>query len=134
MRSIGEIIKLQNMEHPNPECRKMQEEFLKKCTEKEREQRARLFRIGNVSYRYHQLADVPQNRDSLKLYFNEWLEGLHPDIATDMKKKGLEECKTSLSFTRYVNERAGIGMDEWMKENLSNDDYIYYKEMSKLDR
>ena len=30
-------------------------------------------------------------------------------------------------FTRYVNERTDIGMDEWMKDHLSSEDYKNYK-------
>lgn len=43
-----------------------------------------------------------------------------------MKQQGLAICKTALPFLRYVNEREGIGMDEWMKEHLSEEDYEYY--------
>lgn len=120
------------MIHPNVECQKMQEDFLKNCPQEDREFHARLFRYGNAAYIYHQLADKPKNRDSLKFYYEEWLQGLPPNIAADMKEKGFEGCKTSLPFTRYVNERTDIGMDEWMKERLSKDDYSYYKEMGNL--
>lgn len=67
---------------------------------------------GNAAYIYHQLADVAKNKDSLKLYYEEWLQGLPSYIAVDMKKKGFEQCKSLFPFTRYVNERTDIGMDE----------------------
>lgn len=35
-------------------------------------------------------------------------------------------CKGILSFTRYVMEKNDIGMDEWMKKHLSEDDYNEY--------
>lgn len=114
------------MEHPNSECRKMQDEFLKNCPPEEREFHARLFRYGNAAYIYHQLVKAPKNKDSLKMYFEEWLQGLPPNIAEDMKKKGFEQCKSLFPFTRYVNERADIGMRDWMKEHLSEEDYNYY--------
>lgn len=114
------------MEHPNSECRKMQEEFLKNCPPEEREFHARLFRYGNAAYIYHQLVKAPSNKDSLKVYYEEWLQGLPPNIAEDMKKKGFEQCKSLFPFTRYVNERADIGMRDWMKEHLSEEDYNYY--------
>lgn len=118
------------MEHPNPECRKKQQEFLKNCPPEERELHARLFRCGNAAYVYHQLAKAPQNKDSLKLYYEEWLQGLPSNIAEDMKKKGFEVCRTMFPFTRYVNERADIGMRDWMKEHLSEEDYNYYIELN----
>lgn len=115
------------MKHPNPECQERQENFLKNCPEEEREFHARLFRYGNAAYIYHQMAKRPKNKQSLKLYYEEWLQGLPPNIARDMKAKGLEYCETTLPFSRYINERADIGMDAWMKEHLSEDDYSYYK-------
>ncbi|MDR1340419.1 MAG: hypothetical protein LBK58_10260 [Prevotellaceae bacterium] len=62
----------------------------------------------------------------MKLYFNEWLEGLPANIKKDMKLKGFEACKRMFPFTRYVNERQDIGMGEWMKQHLSAEDYEYY--------
>lgn len=115
------------MKHPDPKCQQKQEDFLKSCLPEEQEFHARIFRIGNTLYRYHQIADIPRNKDSLKLYYEEWLQGLPANIAADMKKKGFEQCKTILWFTRYVNERTDIGLDEWMKEHLSEEDYNYYK-------
>jgi len=48
-----------------------------------------------------------------------------------MKKQGFEACKSTLPFTRYVNERRDIGMDEWMKQHLSEEDYKTYKDSTK---
>lgn len=118
------------MKHPNPKCQRKQEEFLKNCPEEEREEHARFFRYGNAAYIYHQLADEPKNKDSLKLYYEEWLQGLPPKIAKEMKAKGFEYCKTSMPFTRYVNERTDNGMRDWMKEHLSEEDYNYYIELN----
>ena len=119
------------MKHPDPECQKAQEKFLKNCSEEEREFHARVFRYGNAAYRYHQLTNTPKNEDSLKLYYEEWLQGLPANIAADMREKGLEQCRSMLSFTRYVNERTDIGLDEWMQDHLSEEDYNYYKNISK---
>jgi hypothetical protein len=65
------------------------------------------------------------------LYFDEWLCGLQENIKDIMRSKGFEGCKTILPFTRYVNERNDVGMDEWMKENLSDEDYKAYKAQGK---
>jgi hypothetical protein len=56
-------------------------------------------------------------------YYEEWLEGLPHNIKVDMQKKGYNACKTFAPYTRYVNERTDIGMDEWMKEHLSEEDF-----------
>jgi hypothetical protein len=113
------------MQHPDERFQKNQEEFLKRCPEKDREFHASIFRIGNAAYIYHHLA-YNTNEKILKSYFQEWLEGLPPHIGDDMKRLGFEECRTHLPFTRYVNERNDIGMKEWMKENLSEEDYNFY--------
>ena len=113
------------MKHPNPMNQKYQEDFLNQCPEDMREYHARIFRIGNVAYRYHQLAATPSN-EVLESYYAEWLEGLPANIREDMKKKGFNQCKTMFPFTRYVNEREDVGMEAWMKENLSEKDYEAY--------
>lgn len=108
------------MTHPDEKIQKNQEEFLKKFSGEELEMHSHLFRVGNVSKRYHLRASAfgPTEVD-----FNEWLEGLPDNIAFDMKKNGFEKCKGILSFTRYVNEKNDIGLDEWMKKHLTKQDY-----------
>ncbi|MBP1615427.1 MAG: hypothetical protein H6Q13_2875 [Bacteroidetes bacterium] len=118
------------MRHPSPQIQKNQDEFLENCPEEEREFHAALFRIGNAAYRYHQLS-ISLNMERLKLYFEEWLQGLPPSISEDMKRQGFERCQSMLPFTRYVNERNDIGMDEWMKEHLSEEDYSTYRKAAK---
>ncbi len=114
------------MEHPDPKCRKNQEDFLEKCSPDQREYHARFFRIGNATYRYHQLV-LSDNDNIPEPYFVEWLNGLQEPIRRDMEKRGFEACKSVLSFTRYVNERRDIGMDDFLKENLSEEDYKYHR-------
>lgn len=113
------------MKHPNNNIQKKQEAFLKNCPEEERAFHAALFRIGNAAYIYHQLGTG--RTENLKLYFEEWLQGLPPKISEDMKRQGFERCQSMLPFTRYVNERNDIGMDQWMKEHLSEEDYKTFK-------
>jgi len=113
------------MKHPNEQKQKSQEEYLKNCPPEEREFNARLFRIGNATYRYHLLATADKE-DIPEEYFFEWLEGLPEPIRADMKKKGFEVCKSILPFTRYVNERRDIGLEQWLKDHLSPEDYLYH--------
>jgi hypothetical protein len=114
------------MKHPIEQMNINQEEFLKDLPQKEREFHAQLFRIGNAAYCYHSRAIElePTEED-----FNEWVEGLPEQIKSDFKNRGFEDCKGVLSFTRYVNEKNDIGMDKWMKENLSKEDYEASKPM-----
>jgi hypothetical protein len=119
------------MKHPDPKCQEAQDEFLRSCPPEDREFHARVFRYGNAACWYHQLANTPRNEDSLKLYFEEWLEGLPANIAADMKERGLEYCKSVISFTRYVNERTDIGLEEWMQTHLSEEDYNAFKKANE---
>lgn len=111
------------MKHPNKELQDNQEKFLEQLPKEQREEHARLFRLGNAAYVYHQQAEElePTETD-----FIEWIEGLPKNIGKDMENKGFEECKGILSFTRYVMEKNDIGMGEWMKHNLSKEDYQAY--------
>lgn len=64
----------------------------------------------------------------LTIYFEEYLEGLPNDrVREGERTRGLEEAKRSWPFRRYVLERNDFGMDEFMRLNLSVDDYAYYK-------
>ncbi|MDR2916183.1 MAG: hypothetical protein LBV74_15385 [Tannerella sp.] len=100
---------------------------MRNCPENEKEFHARIFRIGNAAYIYHQLATSTTNNETLKVYYQEWLEGLPANIKADMETKEFDQCKNMFPFTRYVNERNDIGMNEWMKEHLSEEYYKDYK-------
>lgn len=118
------------MEHPNIEQQERQKIFLDSLPENDREEHARLFRFGNTAYRYHSEAksQEPSEQD-----FKEWLEGLPSNIADDMSSKGFDKCRNILSFTRYVMEKNDVGMEAWMKNNLSDEDYNHYINHSKLN-
>jgi len=116
------------MEHPDKIIRKNQKDYLARQPEKDREYEAQIFRIGNAACNYYQLASCDTSRDFLEMCYKEWLEGLSPPISAEMKKKGFEGCRAVLAFKRYVNERKDIGMDEWMKAHLSEEDYKVYLE------
>lgn len=108
------------MKHPIEEMNKNQEEFLRKLPEDQKAFAAQIFRIGNATYHYHNNAKElePTEQD-----FEEWLEGLPSQVREDFKNRGLEDCKGVLSFTRYVNEKNDIGMEAWMKDHLSKEDW-----------
>lgn len=116
------------MEHPDPRIQQNQADFLSEIPEDKKAYHERLFRIGNATYVYHQLAYAQNNDKQLESYYHEWLKGLPANLANEMQTKGFQYCKTIWAFTRYVNERNDIGMSEWMKEHLSVGDYEYYNE------
>ena len=114
------------MEHPNEEQRNNQAKFLNECPPEQKEFHATIFRLGNAAYVYHQLAQETSEK-TLKMYYAEWLEGLPDNIRKSMEKRGFDGCKTAFPYTRYVNERNDAGMDEWMREHLTPEDYRWYK-------
>ena len=72
-------------------------------------------------------------RELLQIYFDEYVEGLqHEGLRRTMIWEGLDKAKNSFPFRRYVLERHDIGMDEFLRMNLSAEDYAYHVECGKL--
>ena len=64
-------------------------------------------------------------QELLQIYFEEYLEGLpHDGLRRAEKAAGLEKAKTSFPFRRYVLERHDMGMDEFLRQHLSEEDYV----------
>lgn len=67
-------------------------------------------------------------RELLEIYFEEYLAGLpHEGLRRMMQQEGLDEAKRSFPFRRYLLERHDIGMDAYMQQHLSADDYAFYR-------
>src|SRR5690606_18056927 len=59
--------------------------------------------------------------------------GLNEPIKSDMQNKGFEGCKGILSFMRYVREKHDIGLEEFVKEQMGENDYQKFTQLhSKL--
>jgi hypothetical protein len=71
-------------------------------------------------------------RELLNVYWEEYLEGLpHDGLRKAEKEAGLEKAKKSFPFRRYVLERHDMGMDEFLRQNLSAEDYLFHQECGK---
>lgn len=117
------------MKHPDDQYNQAQLKVLSGLSGEERLWNERMFRIGDATIVYHSKTKseyIPTYED-----FLDWLEGLPSNIKKAMEEKGFEACKTSLPFTRHVMERNDIGMDEWMRTNLSNEDYEWWRSTGK---
>ena len=114
------------MNHPNKKQREQQAKILAELPKEEREERAMLFRFVNASFIYHTKAEAlkPTETD-----FKEWLIALPKYVRNNMKIIGFALCKDAISFQRYVLEKNDIGMDHWMQQNLTEDDYMEYREI-----
>lgn len=156
------------MRHPIEKYNERQAAALAELPESQREYMARMFRIGNASYRYYQRANDlavftkavdpdqanpadsvddlvawieqqidPQTesrsaRELLNAYFDEYLAGLpHEGLRRRMQQDGIDKAKRSIPFLRYLLERHDIGMDEFLRQHLSDEDYAFHVECSK---
>jgi hypothetical protein len=122
------------MKHPIEEYNQKQAETLAALPENQREWMARMFRIGNATYCYYnRVKDLSAySNELLQVYFEEYLEGLeHEGLHKAEIKGGIEKAKKGFPFMRYVLERHDIGMDEFLKMNLSQEDYDFHKEHAK---
>ncbi|HEV8514759.1 MAG TPA: hypothetical protein VGQ59_15855 [Cyclobacteriaceae bacterium] len=112
--------------HPDPKCVKAQEEFLAACDPNQRRFHELIFMYGNIAYRYHKGAKEfdPTVNDWL-----EWIEGLDEPMKRKFRNDGFSACKNVLSFTRYVNEKNDVGIDEYIKLHMPPEDWAEYKSM-----
>lgn len=119
------------IKHPDEQRNRSQEEFLANCPPDQRRFHELLFTHGNITYRYHQRSREfnPTERE-----YHEWLEGLPDNVRKGMQKMGFDrtaerQCKTVLSFTRYVMEKNDVGLDEYIRQHMDSDDYEEYISM-----
>ena len=103
--------------HPDKATHEKQISFLETLPEQHRSQHAQLFLFGNAAMHYYQ-REEPTEDD-----FNHWLEGLPEPISREMKGKGYQYCKTTLSLRRHSLERRDVGMTAFVKELLNEEDF-----------
>lgn len=89
---------------------------------------SRQFRISNVTFRYYKLG-IAFNPTIDE--FEDWLEGLPPNIAESHREMGFEKSITSLPFRRFYLELYDIGLDEYLKQYLSDEDFEYHLQSQK---
>ena len=121
-----ELIKVK---HPLGTCNQQQNEFLISCPNEQRRYHELMFNYGNAVYQYHTKAEGYQPTED---DFKEWLDGLPEHIGNDMKNKGFESCKTVLPFTRYVNEKNDLGLEEFVIKLMGEDLYKEYRDLVNI--
>ena len=82
----------------------------------------RLEFIGKIAVQYYNQVKFNPTQIDFKL----WIESLKEPMKSDFKKQGLENCKGVLNFKRFILEMNDFGMDEYMKEKLSKEDYEFW--------
>ncbi|MEM1118969.1 MAG: hypothetical protein AAGJ18_00885 [Bacteroidota bacterium] len=84
-------------------------------------------RVADLMVEYHKRPPVEPTKEDWK----EWLEGLKEPMKSDFKNKSFETAKRTLSFSRYYQEKNDYGMRDFMRDNLSKEDFEYYMEFEK---
>lgn len=109
--------------HWDPELRKNQEEMLESLPEKNRDFAAFILKTGNVAAHYYRQREAEPTLED----FEDWLTGLPANIAANFRADGLEKSRGALGLRRHAAERNDIGLDDYMKEALSEEDYKRWK-------
>ncbi|RAK62427.1 hypothetical protein [Hymenobacter edaphi] len=107
--------------HPLDKHHQAQLQALQQLPESQRAEMARLFRLGNATYRYQQLADGEVTEED----YHHWLEGLPDAFRKAMEKGGFEGSKRSLALRRHALERRDVGYSAFMQAILSPEDRAF---------
>ncbi len=116
------------MRHPDEDCNIAQAQYLSRCNPNDRRFFELSFKIGNATFIYHQRAKEfkPSAQD-----WREWLDGLSDPMKSDMEKRGFTGCLTVLSFTRYVNEKNDLGLDEFLQQHIPLEELKEFKALTE---
>ena len=107
--------------HPLDKAHQSQLAALAALPEAQRAEQARLFRLGNASYRYQQQAVG----EITEADYRDWLEGLPVNVRRAVEQEGFEQNKNSWPLRRHALERRDQGYDAFMQAILSPDDWAY---------
>lgn len=113
--------------HPLDQYHQSQLALLATLPPEQRAYHARLFRLGNASYRYQQQAEG----EVTEADFHHWLEGLPEKMRVIMARDGFEASKNSLPLRRHALERRDLGYDAFLQALLSPEDWAYQQELAQ---
>lgn len=112
--------------HPDPKCQRNQRAYLDAALDEEvRKMLAFTFRTGNVTMHYcrsQQAEPTPED-------YADWLEGLPETNRRYNARQGFEKSKTVLGLRRHAAERNDLGLDAYMKESVSPQDYAEWRKL-----
>jgi hypothetical protein len=113
--------------HPLDKHHQSQLEFLAALPEAQRAHQARLFRLGNASYRYQQQAEGEVTETD----YQHWLEGLPRNMRRVVEQEGFEQSKRSLALRRHALERRDVGYEAFLQALLSPEDWTYQQQLAQ---
>ncbi|TVT36803.1 hypothetical protein FNT36_25150 [Hymenobacter setariae] len=112
--------------HPLDKSHQAQLAFLAALPEAQRAEHARLFRLGNATYRYQQQAQGEVTEED----FHHWLAGLPEKIRVVIARDGFEASKNSWPLRRHALERRDLGQDAFLEAILSPEDWAYQQQVA----
>ncbi|MCE7072599.1 hypothetical protein LZG74_19960 [Dyadobacter sp. CY327] len=115
--------------HWDPVLRARQAAALAALPEDQRDFMAFIFRTTNVSDYYY----TEQDAEPCQEDFAEWLDGLDPEMAKRLRAEGFERHRLSLPLRRHAAERKDLGLDQYMIQYLSEQDYNRLRQIPKTD-
>lgn len=80
-------------------------------------------RVSKVIAQYYKGAPVELTED----VFKQWIEALDEPMKSGFLRQGFEQAKNALPFRRFALELNDYGMRDYMRENLTKEDFQYYK-------
>ena len=83
----------------------------------------RLLRIGRITTGYYKQLNAQELTEK---DFKLWIESLGEPMRGVFSRKGLELCKGVLNFQRFILELQDNGLDEYLKNNLTEEDFSYW--------
>ncbi len=113
--------------HPLAKYHQAQLDFLAALPAERRAYHARLFRLGNATYRYQQQAEGEVTEED----FHHWLAGLPEKMRVVMARDGFEASKNGLPLRRHALERRDLGQDAFLQAILSPQDWAYQQELAQ---
>lgn len=111
--------------HPNKGTHQNQLTFLEKLPEPQKSEHAQLFRFGNAAMQYYNKEEATMED------YLDWLEGLEEPMHSHMKSKGFEGCKTALPLLRHALERRDVGINDFVKRLLNQEDFEAWERAGK---
>ena len=109
--------------HPLDQYHQAQLHTLRQLPAAQRAEMARLFRFGNATYRYQQLATDDVTEDD----YRHWLEGLPAKMRQAVERDGFEKSRTCLPLRRHALERRDVGQDAFIQFLLSPEDWAAWQ-------
>ena len=113
--------------HPLDKYHQSQLAFLAALPAAQRAYHARLFRLGNASYRYQQQAAGSLTEAD----YRDWLEGLPTKLRRVVEQEGFEVSKRSLALRRHALERRDQGYEAFLQTILSPEDWAYQQQLAQ---